>query len=101
MAEPAGGRASVMFSPPTIPLNIRRGSEARIERASGGRADGGGRAPRAEAQGSIGSTHPTVTRAPGGVGARLSRAPTHTPTQPRDGEEGGTDGLTAPESSPI
>eukprot|EP00965_Chrysotila_dentata_P190705 6174047-Pleurochrysis_carterae.AAC.3 len=39
MAEPACGRAGAMFCPLTIPLNIRRGSEAG-DRESGGRADG-------------------------------------------------------------
>eukprot|EP00965_Chrysotila_dentata_P001344 43693-Pleurochrysis_carterae.AAC.1 len=47
MAEPAGGRASAMFSPPTIPLNTKARIRGR-DGESSGRADGQGRqgAPR-------------------------------------------------------
>eukprot|EP00965_Chrysotila_dentata_P094503 3124116-Pleurochrysis_carterae.AAC.1 len=61
MAESADERAGAMFSSPTIPLSVRRGSgREAAARAAGGRTGEGDRAPRPGAGGCIGSTHPTV-----------------------------------------
>eukprot|EP00965_Chrysotila_dentata_P137140 4535776-Pleurochrysis_carterae.AAC.8 len=79
MVEPASGRAGAMFSSPTNPLSVRRGSRRKeAERRAGGRTGGAAR-----------RLVPGRGLPWGGRCARLRRA--HTPPRAKGASRGGTD----------